>query len=589
MTSSPTLLHRIHIQKTMLRLLLFLVLAFRVSAQDTMFRETFDVKTDTHVEVLALFTKPSPGGYFPVRVKIANNLKSDRSIRLDFTSAQNYDDRLRTKSSFDLTAEAGKAVIRDIMVPLSPPNGYYGNNSVEVRMTGSLGTAENSIYAELGPEQPAVLLSDALFTPNASSLDAEIRKKMGKSSRGVSDFSAKFDPKQLPDDWLAFSGYDSVLMTDNDWTNVPAGARNGILSWVRLGGQLVIYATSSATPASLGLPAEAGYGSIVMETVSSSLKLDETAVINRVTGNASEPRQSDLRNNFRSSWPLQTLFGAQAFRYGLFILVLVIFGILVGPVNLFVLAKSGRRHKLFITTPLISLGASLVLIILIIVQDGFGGRGMRRVLMEVRPDGDLNAAYLHQEQFCRTGVMTGSRFTLDTPAVIQPVAIASSRWSRFADGSDAKGNFNLQPSDGKILASGDWFQSRSEHGHTLSAVVSTRGRIESTDTPGSYLSTFDFPIETLYFLDGDRQWHRAENITAGKRFTMTSVDATMVLPALMKEKKAFSRRNNQFLELAKDRTGHFVAITSHSPGIATNPGIQWTETRTVITGPVVSP
>lgn len=573
----------------MLRFFLFLALALQVSAQDTMFREVFDTKTDTHVEVLALFSKPSPGGYFPVRVKIANNLKSDRSIRLDFTSSQNYDDRLRTNSSFDFSAAAGKTVTRDIMVPLSPPNGSYGNNSIEAKMTGSLGLAENSIFAELGPDQPAVLLSDALFTPNASSLDAEIRTKLGTSARGTSDFAAKFDPKQLPDDWLAFSGYDNVIMTDNDWTDIPPGSRNAILSWVRLGGQLIIYSTSTTSREALGLPAEAGYGSILMEQVSSDLKLDATEVIDLVTGNATKPRQTALRTDFNSSWPLQTLFGAQPFRYGLFIFVLVLFGILVGPVNLFVFAKSGQRHRLFITTPLISLGASVILIALIIVQDGFGGRGMRRVLMEVRPDGDLNAAYLHQEQFSRTGVMTGSRFTLETPVVLQPVTIASSRWSRFTDGSDAKGSFNLQPADGKILASGDWFQSRSEHGHSLSAVISTRGRIESTDAPDTCVSTFDFPIETLYFLNADKQWFRADDITVGKRFTLTPVEESMVLPALTKEANEFSRRHNQFLELAKNRTGHFVAITSHAPGIATNPNIRWTETRTIITGPVVSP
>jgi len=573
----------------MFRFLLFLVLVLRVSAQDTMFRETYDTKTDTHVEVLALFTKPSPGGYFPVRVKIANNLKTDRPIRLDFKSGQNYDDRLQTKSSFAFTAGAGKTVVRDIMVPLSPPNGSYGNNQVEVVMTGSLGTAENSIYGELGTEQPAVLMSDALYTPNGSTLDAEIRSKMGTSGRGTSDFAAKFDPRQLPDDWLAFSGYDSLLLTDNDWTEIPPGPRNAILSWVRLGGKLLVYSTSSATPASLGLPAGAGYGSIGIERVSSDLKLDAVETIEKVTTNAIKPRQYSLREDFKGFWPLQKHFGAQAFRYGLFIFVLVIFGILVGPVNLFVFAKSGQRHRLFITTPLISLGASLILIALIIVQDGFGGRGMRRVLMEVRPDGNLNAAYLHQEQFSRTGVMTGSRFTLDTPVVLQPVAIASGRWSRYSDGPDAKGNFNLQPADGKITASGDWFQSRSEHGHTLSAVVSTRGRIESTDTPGSYLSTFDFPIETLYFLDENKQWHRGENITAGKRFTLAPVDETMALPALKVEADAFSNRHKEFLNDAKKRPGHFVAVTSQAPGIATNPGINWVETRTVITGPVVAP
>jgi hypothetical protein len=574
----------------MLRYLFSLALALQVSAQETMIRQVFDPVTDTHVEVLALFSKPSPGGYFPVRVKIANNLNSDSSVWIEFKSKADYGNNLLTTSSFNFTANGGKTVTRDILVPLSPPGeSSYGSTNVEATLGGSMGRAENTIRTTIDADQPAVLLSEALFTPNASSLDSANSAKGGGSSRGSNEFAAKFDPKQLPDDWLAFSGYDSVIMTDGDWTNIPPGGRNAILSWLRLGGQLVIYTTGSATAASLGIPAETSFGTVAIRPVSSDLKLDAPAVVKLATSNATTPQQVSQRNDFEKSWPLQNLFGAQTFHYALFIIVLIAFGILVGPVNLFVFAKSGQRHKLFITTPLISLGASLILIALIIVQDGFGGNGIRRVLMEVRPDAGANAAYLHQEQFCRTGVLTGSRFTIDTPSTFEPVVIAASRWARFTDGSGAKGTFNLQPTDGKLQASGDWFQSRSEHGHVLSAVVATRGRIEKTDTPGTYLSTFEFPIDTLLYEDEAGKWHRAEAITAGKRFTPTPVDVATTVAILAGEIKAFAARNQQFLKTAKDRPGHFIAITTHAPGIDTNPGIRWKETRTVITGPIVSP
>jgi hypothetical protein len=571
-----------------LRYLLSLALVLQVSAQETMIRQVFHPLSDTHVEVLALFSKPSPGGYFPVRVKIANNLKNDSNVWIEFKSKADYANDLQTTSSFNFTASGGKTVTRDILVPLSPPGRSYGGTNVESTLGGSMGRASNTIRSTLDYKRPAVLLSEALFTPNASSLDSAASAK-GGSSRGSTEFAAKFDPKQLPDDWLAFSGYDSLIMTDGDWTNIPPGGRNAILSWLRLGGQLVIYSTGSATVASLGIPVETSFGNVVIRPVSSDLKLDAPAVVKLVTGNATKPQQISLQSDFQKSWPLQNLFGAQTFRYALFITVLIAFGILVGPVNLFVFAKSGQRHKLFITTPLISLGASLILIALIIVQDGFGGNGMRRVLMEVRPDADANAAYLHQEQFCRTGVLTGSRLTIDTPSTFQPVAIAASRWARYTDGSGAKGSFNLQPADGKLQASGDWFQSRSEHGHVLSAVVATRGRIEKTDTPGTGLSTFEFPIDTLFYLDEAKQWHRAEAITAGKRFNLTPVENSMVDPSLATEINAFAARNKQFLKTATKRPGHFIAITTQAPGIDTNPGIKWKETHTVITGPIISP
>jgi hypothetical protein len=573
-----------------MRPLLFLLgLIVPLSAQETMIREVYDTKTDTHVEVLALFTQPSRGGFMPVRVKIANNLLTARTIQLRFKSSVSYDDRLQCRSSFSITAGAEKTVTQDLMVPLTTSSSTYGDMTIlAVELDGSLGDASNTLRAETNSSLPAVLMSEALFTPNASVLDAEAKKRSG-SSYGNNNFAGKFDPKQLPDNWLAFSGYDSVMMTDTDWTNVPASARNAILSWVNLGGQLVVFTTgSSATVA--GLPKDPGYGTCKRVTISSDLKLDDTKTLDLVMKtNPVRARAIASRSDYNGSWPLQAHFGSQAFNYGVFIAVLVVFGILVGPVNLFVFAKSGQRHRLFVTTPIISLGASLILIALIIFQDGFGGNGMRRVLMEVRADAGQNAAFLHQEQFSRTGILTGSRFNVDPACYFAPTPIAKSRWARFTDDHNARGSFNLQPGAGKMEGTGDWWQSRSEHGHTLTAVTPTRGRIEAGTEANTFVSTFDFPIETLFYLDDAKQWHRAESINTGKPFSLTPIDATMAEPALATEANAFTTRNRELLERAKNRPGHYIALTGQASGINTHPGMRWKETRTVITGPVVSP
>jgi hypothetical protein len=571
-------------------LLLLFALIGILRAQELMLRETFDPATDTHVEITALFSRPSPSGYLPVRVKIANNLKTDHAVRLNFDSGTSIYDQLHTKTRFDLGAAAGKVVTQDLLVPLSADgssSSYPASGRLDLRLSGSLGDGFHTLAANWQPDQPAVLLSESLFTPHASTLDSEILSKLAVSYGGPVEFAAKFDPKQLPDNWLAFSGYDSVVMTDTDWSNIPPGGRNAILSWVRLGGQLLVYAAGSPTPSALGLPDEAGFGSTtILPFVLGAF--DAKGLVHQVTSeNPNQFQQRSIRSDYQSKWPLQAHFGSQTFHYVLFVVVLVVFAILVGPINLFVFAKSGQRHKLFFTTPLISLGASLVLIVLIIVQDGFGGKGMRRVLMEVRPDAGVNAAFIHQEQFCRTGLLTGSAFELQMPALVRPVPIAKSRWARFTLNEGAKGNFNLQPSDGKFRATGDWFQSRSEHGHILSAVVSTRGRIEKTDAENTFLSTFEYPIETLYFLDSNGLWHRASGIEAGKRFSLVATDATLVEAQLKKEFRAYGSRDAALLKKASQRPGHFIALTPHAPGIDTHPGIDWRETRTVITGPVM--
>lgn len=560
------------------------------TAQESILREVYDTKTDTHVEVTALFTQPSRGGYLPVRVKIANNLDAGRSIQLRFESSMRYDRKLQTNSSYELSAPAGKTISEDLMVPLvSDPHSYGDQPSVNVHLTGSLGTASGTVRTTTASGSPAVLMSESLFTPNASLLDAaSVKSGSSRSAYGNHAFAGKFDPKQLPSSWLAFSGYDSVVLSDDDWSSVPAGSRNAILSWVCLGGQLIIYTQSNTGIASLGLPESPSMGSISIESMKSANLIDPAALIKTTeSDHPNRPRSAAIQTDFSSSWPLQNLFGVKAFNYGIFIFVLIVFGILVGPVNLFLLAKSGQRHRLFITTPIISLAASLILIALIIFQDGFGGHGLRRVLMEVRPDAGLNAAFLHQEQISRTGILTGSRFSVDPACLFLPVPIATSRWARYTNRYGTAGTFNLQPRNGKLEASGDWWQSRSEHGHILTAVLPTRGRIERTEKEHELVSTFSFPIEILYYLDESNQWHRAENIQTGRSFTLTPVDATMAQPAIATEANAFSKRNQEILNRASRRKGHFIAVSGAANGIDTLPGIRWQETRTVITGPVV--
>jgi len=573
----------------MSRLLLFLYLTAFVSAQETMIREVFDPATDTHVEVIALFSQPSPGGYFPVRVNAANNLPQDRSINLDFHSGNRYGGGINARSSFHFKVPAGKTLAQDILVPLGPANVSYGDASINVTLSGGFGIGQNSIQSNQDRSQPANLLSEALFTPNASTLDAAFASKFSGSYGGSATFAAKFDPKQLPGDWRAYSGYDNILMTDLDWSNASPAARTAMISWLHLGGQLIICHTATATSASLGIPENHGFGQLTLQPVSSDLKLDEAEIVEQVTGEKTLPPQRlSIANDFNSLWPLQEEFGTRAFRYEVFIVILIAFGILVGPVNLFVFAKSGKRHRLFITTPLISLGASAILIALILFQDGFGGSGTRLVLMEVGGETGQNAAFIQQQQFSRTGVLTRSNFTIDTPATFSPVPIKQSRWARYTD-SDPKGNFNLQPVDGKLNASGDWFQSRSEHGHILTAVVPTRGRIESTDAENVLVSTFDFPIETLYFLGSNNQMFRADAITPGKRFTLKPVVVKAGSNPKLVIASAFPQRQRKQIILSFASPNRFLATTNDAPAIETHPGIDWKKTRTVITGSVVNP
>lgn len=567
-------------------LALFFSLA-SLHGQETLFRQVADTKTDTHVEATALFSHPSLGGYHPVRVTIVNNQKIPHKVFLDFNDSTNFREGVSCSSSFAFTAPPGKTITTDILVPLAVQNGGHGYPNFRANLSGSMGKAMGTANSVFSNDRPAVLLSDDLYSPNGSSLDTEAASRASSGYGGSrSGFSSKFDPKRLPDDWRAFSGFDTIMLTEAEWADVPPGSRNAIASWVRLGGQLVLYASGAPTPTSLGLPEDPGFGEILVQSIAADLRLNAGETVNLAySKRASKHRLGSITKDFVAGWPLQKAFGEKSFNYILFVLILLAFGILVGPVNLFVFAKSGRRHRLFVTTPLISLGTSLILIALIIFEDGFGGSGTRIALMEVRPDGNQNAAFIHQEQFSRSGVMTSPSFTVETPALIAQTPIASSRWARFTSGHGTGGNYDLQPASGGLFANGDWFQSRSEQGQLVTAVLPTRGRIEATADPATIVSTFDFPIETLLYRDPSGQWRRGENIGKGKPAKLTPVDPTMVQPIINNTAKRFTDRNNAFLRRVADRNDCYIAFAKQAPAIETHPGIDW-KSETVITGPI---
>ena len=58
---------------------------------------------------------------------------------------------------------------------------------------------------------------------------------------------------------------------------------------------------------------------------------------------------------------------------------------------------------------------------------------------------------------------------------------------------------------------------------------------------------------------------------------------------LKNEKLLFTTRNRARISMTEKRNGHFFATTEDAPGIETLGAINWKETHTLISGPVVTP
>ena len=158
---------------------------------------------------------------------------------------------------------------------------------------------------------------------------------------------------------------------------------------------------------------------------------------------------------------------------------------------------------------------------LILLQDGFGGRGQRLVLHEVGPD---NTAYVSQEQIARTGVLLRTGFTTSEHGYLSPVRLSNSRWARVtADNGGGNGRYNLELETSGLKATGDWFKSRSEHGNLFETIRPSRERINLVRDPGppTINSTFNFPLDEIFFRDASGQLWKGTDVQQGRNLSLS--------------------------------------------------------------------
>lgn len=601
-------------------LLLLFVTSTALQAQRELINHSYDKKNKITAKLSPLVGSLPSNGYMPMRLTLKNGTKFEKDWTLDFNSKSKDDyyhrrrnndhPTLTSKFSYNCPAESTKTY--DILVPIvtAMPRSHTDTAAatLSIKLISGGETIGDSMNCYQHMNLPATLLSTKLYVQHSSKFNSLIPAISKGYSSGNEEYAAEFTPSSMSEDWRAYSGFDVIICTDDDWREMSAGAQNAILEWNRLGGKILIYKLNAASNfKSLKIDdseentnkttIDRSFGSVTIMPLANIKALDVNQTSNLI--NNPKNKSSKIRSineNYESSstgsgtWPLQKALGKLSFSPVYLILILIGFGILVGPVNLFVFAKAGRRHRLFITTPIIALGASLLLVLLIIIQDGFGGHGQRVQLIEVRADGGENKAYIWQEQVARTGVILGGSFETSSPTFISPVPVAPSRFSRVTrDNGGGSSNYTAKHGETGLAASGDWFQSRSVHGHYLESVIPTRGRITLKSNQGAPVvnSSFDYEIQELIYIDDSGQTWEASNIAAGDSKKLTPSNPVDALKLIHKHHVTMSVKLQDKLDTLRKRKNHFIAITDDAPAISTLDSIKWTHTESIITGPVV--
>lgn len=571
------------------------------------------------LEVRSVFDPMPSSGYVPLRIVATN--AGDRDTRWDFSSVsrvQNFREGNEHRGELTLQVPAHSTQSATFLAPMAVA---YGNTSGsrttshQLHLTlNATGAAEKSFsqYDDVAAEFPAIAISKGLADTNHSKLKDEVESRSSSSTysrRGSGEFfGSVFTPADLPDDWLGLSGFDYLMISSTEWQALRPGQQLAVMQWVRFYGQLHIYATSSVTAAGLGLPASFGWGKNLHSQGSVQMiewdgkSLDASATVNRYyssrhrTDELTEEHAATITSSGvdKPSWNLLLELGAKQFAAWQVVVFLVIFGILVGPINLFVLAPSGRRHRLFITTPLLSLGASVLMVGIILLQDGIGGAGARLVVVDVEPE--EAAAYVTQKQVCRTGVLLGAGFEVRQPALIEPLALPDSPWVKL------KNDHRSQPaklSQAGSQRGGNFFQSRAEQAQVLRSLISTRARLElktglPADAEPQIISALGFTVDELYYVDAQgRFWQLKTALATGQQAQLKATTMAEVSKNMAKTLKHLQGEpKRRVSELLGNKTrSMFFALAGAAPGFTldTLSSIRWQQDKVLVFGDLKQP
>jgi hypothetical protein len=368
-------------------------------------------------------------------------------------------------------------------------------------------------------------------------LEQVVRGKFSSSGSRSPPNIAGFELLQVPADWRVWSSFNCALLTTDEFDALDAARRAALKSWIATGGVLFL------SPESAGDVRTERIGAGRIETLSEPIaEVEPSDIFSRLQLGGFSPGMPDRdRASFGPGTPIAETVKFEPAETLWLSLFLVLFALLIGPVNVYWLAPATKRYRLFFTTPLISLFGAGAVAGSIVLQDGLGGAGIRRTLVWFVP-GESQAA-IFQEQGARSGFLSRRDFPLDDGVLCAALPVDGNVYTF--------GGVSRVYTREAGRAGGDWFGNRSRQAQLLRTLAPTRARLEVVDTAADGApiieSTLTTELRDLRLRDAAGRTWTAPSVPTGRRVTLhaeaagnfpateTNANGTPNLNGLLKE------------------------------------------------------
>ena len=414
-------------------------------------------------------------GYTAHRFTVHNSASEKRRVTFTLPARQSSNDDFNINSiTRSFTISPGTQTVTILQPPLRM--GY--NEEVKIKSEGQERFISRGIGLRMddsencGRYRPRVVLLSQGFNEPAmdTAVNALAPKSTGSGHGGhygpggpYLDTHAEFlykadETAKWPRHWLAYSCYDMIVMKGGQWTRAPSDVRNAIERWILCGGKLAIFgegfdppkgwtkdSNKNITTHNIGLGEVKEYNEIPIGEASGPiaqwLGADDPEnnqksipllggiqiAVNELHMNERGGSERDFNSYFK-------VIGAARTPVRLVIIVLTLFVLIAGPINLFILNRKGKRSWFLWTLPAISFATSGVVFVVSFFSEG--------VTPRLRTDSITILNQVEQEAT-----------TLGAVAVYAPIAPSQLNFSGQSEVTPLFDSGYIQPRKESLLAS----------------------------------------------------------------------------------------------------------------------------------------
>lgn len=413
----------------------------------------------------------------------------------------------------------------------------------------------------------------------------------------------KFDAPGWSTNWLGYTSYDGVVVSAKKFRLMSSATRRAIIQYVECGGSLLIAgktdklpeAWGKATRLKRGLKAYyAGFGRCLVSDERNMARFPKSYLTPIVISwsNTANPfiknRTIEAANN---SFPVVEDLTVPV--RGMFFLMIV-FAVLIGPLNLIILKKIRKRIWLLWTVPLVSVITCLCVFGYALVSEGISGH-RRTETLTILDERTHRATSIGWTAFyCPLSPGDGLHFDYDTELSLQEGRKYDDYSSYGWDRGRSKARRTINWTNDQHLASG-WISARVPAHFRIRRSQTRRERLTlSTNDDGNMevVNGLGACITKLYLCDAKGRLYKAGGeIAPGARSGLDDIGKHKKIPAPDVLRKAYREGWTEYTQKLSShprkylRRGTYIAVLDSTPFVEA--GVEHAEPhkcRTVVYG-----